>query len=91
MQESSAFGPRLIIATEGREIDFVVLRENHLEELIEVKFSDENVSRSLLYYTDRLNPPKATQIVAHLKKPFDPGRIMVTDPFSYFQPNIFES
>jgi predicted AAA+ superfamily ATPase len=76
---------------EGREIDFVVLKENHLEELIEVKFSDENVSRSLLYYADRLNPPKATQIVAHLKKPFDQGRIRVTNPFSYFQPGIFDS
>ena len=76
---------------EGREIDFVVLRENLLEELIEVKFSDENVSRSLLYYADRLNPPKATQIVAHPEKPFDQGRIRVTDPFSYFQPGIFES
>jgi len=69
----------------------VVLKENHLEELIEVKFSDENVSRSLLYYADRLNPPKATQIVAHLKKPYDHGRIRVTNPFSYFQPGIFES
>jgi hypothetical protein len=69
----------------------VVLKENHLEELIEVKFSDENVSRSLLYYTDRLNPPKATQIVAPLKRPFDQGRIRITDPFSYFQAGIFES
>jgi hypothetical protein len=69
----------------------VVLKENHLEELIEVKFSDENVSRSLLYYADRLNPPKATQIVAHLKRPFNQGRIRVTDPFSYFQPALFES
>jgi predicted AAA+ superfamily ATPase len=76
---------------EGREIDFVVLKENHLEELIEVKFSDKSVSRSLLYYADRLNPPRATQIVAHLKKPFDQGRIRVTDPFSYFQPGIFNS
>jgi predicted AAA+ superfamily ATPase len=47
---------------EGREIDFVVLKENHLEELIEVKFSDEEVSRSLHYYTDRMNPPRATQM-----------------------------
>ena len=76
---------------EGREIDFVVLKENRLEELIEVKFSDEKVSRSLLYYTDRLNPPRATQVVAHLKRPFNEGRIKVTDPFSYFSPALFNS
>ena len=74
---------------EGREIDFVVLKEDRVEELIEVKFSDEKVSKSLIYYADRLNPPKATQIVAHLKTPFDQGRIRVTDPFSYFQPSLF--
>jgi len=45
---------------EGGEIDFVVFKENRFEELIEAKFSDESISRSLLYYTDRLNPPKAT-------------------------------
>jgi len=75
---------------EGREIDFVVIKENRLEELIEVKFADANVSKSLLYYKRRLNPPKTTQIVADLRKPFDQGGIRVTDPVSYFQPGFFE-
>lgn len=76
---------------EGREIDFVILKENHLEELIEVKWSDDEISKSLLYYTERLKPEKATQITAHLRRPYSQGRIRVTDPLSYFQTSFFAS
>lgn len=76
---------------EGREIDFVILKENHLEELIEVKWSDDEISKSLLYYTERLKPEKAIQIIAHLRRPYSQGRIRVTDPLSYFQPGFFAS
>lgn len=74
---------------EGREIDFVVLKENRLAELIEVKLSDDTISKSLLYYSERLKPPKSTQIVAHLKRPYVQGNIRVTDPISYFQRGSF--
>ena len=70
---------------EGREIDFVVLKEGEIQELIEVKYTQENVSRSLRYYAQRLGPPKATQIVANLKKPYSSGKISVIDPLSYFR------
>jgi predicted AAA+ superfamily ATPase len=76
---------------EGREIDFVILKENRLEELIEVKWSDDEISKSLLYYTERLKPEKATQITAHLRRPYRKGHIRVTDPLSYFQPGFFAS
>lgn len=56
-----------------------------LEELIEAKFSDENISKSFLYYAKRLNPKRATQIVATIKRPYDKNQIKVTDPVSYFQ------
>jgi predicted AAA+ superfamily ATPase len=75
---------------EGREIDFVILKENRLEELIEVKWSDEHISKSLTYYNDRLAPPKATQIVAHLKRPYIQGKIQVTDPLSYFNSDFYK-
>jgi len=44
----------------------------------------------LTYYTVRLTPPKATQIVAHLKRPYVQGKIRVTDPFSYFNPDFYK-
>ena len=80
---------RYIRDKEGREIDFVVIKEGRLEELIEVKYSDENISKPLLYYTKRLKPRKATQIVANLKRSYDKNGIRVTDPISYFQEWIY--
>jgi len=80
---------RYIRDREGREVDFAVLKEGDLEELIETKYSDETISRSLSYYAERLNPMKATQIVARIRRPYDKGRIRVTDPISYFHNNIY--
>ena len=80
---------RYIRDREGREVDFAVLKEGDLEELIEAKYSDEKISRSLSYYAERLNPMKATQIVAKIRRPYDKGRIRVTDPISYFRNNIY--
>jgi len=79
---------RYIRDKEGREVDFAIVKEGEIEELIEVKYSDETISRSLSYYAERLNPPKATQIVANIKRPYDKSRIKVTDPISYFHGNI---
>jgi len=76
---------RYIRDKEGREVDFAIIKEGHLEELVEAKFSDDNVSKSLLYYASRLKPEKATQIVAELRRPYDQNRIRVIDPISYFR------
>jgi len=81
---------RYIRDKEGREVDFAVLKEGELEELIEVKYSDDSISKSLLYYVERLRPKKATQIVAELKRPYDKGRIRVTDPVSHFHGYFFQ-
>ena len=75
---------RFIRDKEGREVDFVVLKEGIIEELIEVKFSDDKVSKHLKYYAEKLNPKKASQIVANLKNPYSIGKIDVVDPVSYF-------
>ncbi len=69
---------------EGREVDFAIVRDGVLAELVEVKYSDSAVSRSLKYYTDRLKPEKSTQIVATLREPFDQDGIRVTGPLDYF-------
>jgi len=60
---------RYIRDKEGREVDFAIVKEGAVEELVEVKYSDESPSRSLSYYAERLNPVRATQIVATLKHP----------------------
>lgn len=80
---------RYIRDKEGREVDFAIVKEGELEELIEVKYSDDSITRSLSYYADRLNPKKAVQIVSEIKRPYDKGKIRVTDPISYFS-NFFK-
>lgn len=82
---------RYIRDKEGREVDFAIIKEGDLKELIEVKYSDESISKSLLYYTRRLNPKRATQLVATLKRSFDKGGIKVTDPISYFNSNFYSA
>lgn len=76
---------RYIRDKEGREVDFAVVKEGRLEELIETKYSDESISKHLIYYAERLKPEKATQIVAKIRRPYDKGRIKVVDPIAYFQ------
>lgn len=65
---------RYIRDKEGREVDFAIVKEGELEELIEVKYSDDSIARSLSYYADRLNPKKAVQIVSEIKRPYDKGK-----------------
>ena len=79
---------RYIRDKEGREVDFVILKEGNIEELIEVKFSDDKISKHLKYYAEKLNPRKATQIVANLKHPYSSGRINVVDPIIYFSQGL---
>jgi predicted AAA+ superfamily ATPase len=81
---------RYIRDKEGREVDFAIIKEGELEELIKVKYSDENISKSLLYYSQRLRPKKATQIVVKIKRPYDKNRVRVIDPISYFS-HFFEA
>ena len=75
---------------EGREVDFVILKDGEIQELIEVKVAEENVGRSLRYYAEKLRPKKATQIVTRLRKPYSSGKISVTDPLSYFGSPFFK-
>lgn len=79
---------RYIRDKEGREVDFAVIKEGRLEELIEAKYADEKISRHLLYYAERLKPEKVTQIVANIRRPYDKGKIRVVDPITYFQEPI---
>jgi predicted AAA+ superfamily ATPase len=80
---------RYIRDKEGREVDFAILIDDKIEELIEVKKSDKSVSKSLRYYADRLHPKRATQIVANLKKPYSSGKISIIDPLTYFGADFY--
>ncbi len=78
------FELRYIRDKEGREVDFVIMKEGILEELIEVKLSDEKTSPSLQYYANKLNPKRAIQIVKNLRRPYEKNRLSVINPIEYF-------
>jgi predicted AAA+ superfamily ATPase len=64
---------------EGREVDFAIVREGRVLQLIEVKWSDNEVSKSLRYYSERLEPQRARQIVGRLARPYTQGALHVED------------
>ena len=69
---------------DGREVDFVTVINKKVDELIEVKVSDDNPSTSLKYYRDKLSPRCAVQLVGNLVRSFDTDGIRVTSPIEYF-------
>ncbi len=69
---------------DGREVDFVILQDGVVKELVEAKLDDARISTSLRYYAEKLQPERATQIVANLRRPWDRDGIHVTSPLHYF-------
>ncbi len=54
---------RYVRDKEGHEVDFVVLKERKPIELIEAKWADDQISRSLKYFSEKISIPRATQII----------------------------
>jgi predicted AAA+ superfamily ATPase len=75
---------RYVRDKEGREVDFAWIEEGKLQELIEVKLSDDSVHKPLVYYSERLNPSRATQIVFNLRRSFSKARLNVLSPMERF-------
>ncbi len=69
---------------DGREVDFVTIIDNKIEDLIEVKLSDNDISTSLKYYAKLLKPRRAVQIVYNLKHSYDKDGILVTSADKFF-------
>lgn len=69
---------------DGREIDFAVIIDGKLEQLIEVKLTDDNIGSSLKYYRDKLKPRQTVQIVGNLARTYCCDNILVTNPIDFF-------
>jgi predicted AAA+ superfamily ATPase len=66
-QTGDRYGLFYLRDKEGHEVDFVITKNRKVEELIEVKWSDTTVSRSLLYFAEKLKPARGCrQIVRSL-------------------------
>lgn len=81
---------RYIRDKEKREVDFAIIKQGVLDEIIEVKYADDNIHRPLVYFAEKLNPKKVTQIVANIRRPYQSGKVRVVDPISYFKKGPWE-
>jgi predicted AAA+ superfamily ATPase len=68
---------RYIRDKEKREVDFVILKDGKIEALIEAKWADRQISSSLVYYSERLQPQQAIQIVGNLSEGFSKAKLKV--------------
>ena len=62
---------------EGREVDFVVTFNRKVHWLIEVKATDDTVGTSLRYYSQKLQPAAAHQLVLNLHRPQERSGIRI--------------
>ena len=74
------FELRYIRDKESREVDFIILKDNKVFALIEVKFADNNISKSLQYYSEKLKPKHSIQIVSKLKQEYKKNQCRVLNP-----------
>ncbi len=70
---------------DGREVDFVTQVNNKVIDLIEVKTTNSDISSSLKYYAKKLNPERAVQLVANLKRSYQHENIIVMNPIEFFK------
>lgn len=69
---------------DGKEVDFITVIDNKIEDLIEVKLSDSDISSSLKYYKEKLKPKRTVQLVHNLKRSYSKDGILVTTPIKFF-------
>ena len=61
---------------DGREVDFVLVNKGQVETMFEVKSSDDDISKSLIYFNNKYNHP-AIQLVKTLRNEYKHGNIQV--------------
>ncbi len=71
---------------EGHEVDFVLVRDRTVVELIEAKWSDPKPSKSLLYFGEKIGVPKITQMVGTLKTSTTKNKLSIIHPIDRFLP-----
>jgi len=70
---------------EGKEVDFALINnENEISEIIEVKLSDNEISKNLIYFAGRYSL-EGRQIVKNLKREKSVGGIKVVRAQDYLE------
>ena len=74
------FEMKYIRDKESREVDFIILNGGQPFALIDAKLSEDKISRSLQYYSEKLKPKHSLQVVAYLKREYKKSRCRVVLP-----------
>lgn len=61
---------------EGREVDFVIVKDHAIQQLVEIKMTNEDVSKSLSYFSQKYNLP-AIQLVKNLRNEYKSQNISI--------------
>lgn len=75
---------RYLRTKEGREIDFALVKDNNIEEIIEIKLSDGDLSKNLKYFSEKYGL-KGKQVVMNLKREKSIGDIDIAAAEKYFK------
>ncbi|MDY0297913.1 MAG: ATP-binding protein [Acidobacteriota bacterium] len=67
---------------DGREVDFCLVRNNKVEQIIECKLTSTKLDRNLVYFADRYNLP-AVQLVHSLRTGHQSGAIEILPALKY--------
>lgn len=82
--EGENFELKYLRTKDGREVDFCLVNNGQIVEVIEAKNSDGNVSNNLVYFCEKYNL-KGVQIVKELKRERTIGKIDVLKADSYLR------
>ena len=69
---------------DNHEVDFVISRDGVIEEIIEAKLNDNNISSGLIYFKERHKAKRVVQIVANLSKKMTRNGVELLSPLDYF-------
>jgi predicted AAA+ superfamily ATPase len=83
-RDGIACGLHYIRDRDAREVDFALTQNRKLVELIEAKWTDNNVSPALRFFAEKLQVPQATQIVGKVKQAYEQNRLRVQGPHEAF-------
>lgn len=62
---------------EKREVDFLTVIDGKIHDLVEVKLSDGQLSKSLVYFKERLSPKNPVQVVMNLQRELNQHQIPI--------------
>jgi predicted AAA+ superfamily ATPase len=82
--EGEKYGLHYLRTKEGHEVDFCLVHDSGIEEIIEAKFRESNASKNLRYFAKKYDL-KATQLVQELKTEKQVAQIEIRQAFNYLR------